>query len=187
MIRFLNIIYYFIWRFWLVNGKRLDKFIFFVLQPVKWLIFSIPFVRKKHIKDFGSLEEAEKYMNKAYNHVMNNEAWGFNMMFAWCIYGGVIAFYIWGLYFVLAHYFPALLDSFDQNKIPCALAFVGLAALIIYPASYWKDKFKKYFRELDKVKGIKRFAYKTMTFVFVFGSFLFWLWTIGFAHHKPIF
>lgn len=179
---FFNIIYYFIWRFWFVSGKGLDKFTDIILKPFKWLFLKIPFVKNRYIKLYGSIENTEKLMKKTVDYVMNNKDFGFNMQFAWVFYGGSIAFYILGIYFIVAHYVPELLTFFETNKTACAVGFMLSAALVTYPMSYSKDRFKKYFKELDKINGWKRVGYKAMTLVFVFGSFAFWFWTMVFAN-----
>jgi hypothetical protein len=104
------------------------------------------------------------------------------MLPTWAIYGATIAFYLWGLYFVFAHYFSGMIDFFVNNKIVCAIGFVGLAGVVTYFASYKGDVYKKYFKEFNKIRGIKRFLYKLLTFCFVIGSFLFWFWSLGFGH-----
>lgn len=182
-----NIIYYFIWRFCYTVGKGVDKFTTITLLPFKWLFLKIPLVRNRYIKLYGSIDNAEKLIKNSADHVMHNQEWGFMMQFAWCFYGGTITLYIWGLYFIGAHYFQFLLVFFDSNKILCVLGFTSMAGTITYLTSYKKDIFKKYFKILDQTRGCKRLAYKSFTFVFVFGSFVFWLWTMGLTHHKSIF
>jgi hypothetical protein len=182
--RFLNIIYYCSWQFWRVAGGYLDKFLHVVItKPLRWLLLKkIPIARKRYIKQYGSIENAEKEIQKAYDYVMDNEEWGYNTQFAMGFYAGSISFYFWGFYFVLAHYFNGMIDFFVNNKILCVLCFVAIAMCITHIATFKKNKYKKYFKEFDKARGVKRFLYKLLTFCFVIGSFLFWFWSLEFGH-----
>lgn len=183
-VRFLNLMYYFTYRFICVVGGYLDAFTHFTLKPVRWLMVQLPFVRNRYIKLHGSVEEANKVIDNACKYVMNNKEYGYNITFAAMFYGGAMLLYVWGACFVLCSYRPGLLTLFNKHTYSFMFLFVAISGLITYPNSYKKDIYLRYFKEFDKIKGKKRLMYKALTFVVIAGSFVFWIWAMTFSSVK---
>ncbi|WP_027471949.1 hypothetical protein [Saccharicrinis fermentans] len=183
MKRFLNIIYYFLWRFMAFVGGGSDKFIYFILSPFKWLALKIPIVRKRLIRLYGSVENAEKEGMKAMDYFNNDKEIGYNTQFANGLYVSSSGCYFLGIYLVVAHYFKGLLVFFNSYDLAVMLGFGGIAAIITHFVTFEKKAYKKYFKEFDKIKGWQRFVYKLVTFVFVIGAFIFGGWAMVFANH----
>ncbi len=183
MKRFLNIIYYFLWQFMSVVGEGLDKFSYFILFPFKWLALKIPIIRNRLIRLYGSVKNAEKEGLRAMDYFSNDKEIGYNTQFANGLYVSSFGFYFLGLCFVAARYIPFFLDLLDTYKLVFMIGFFGIAAVITHFVTFEKKAYKKYFKEFDKINGWERFAYKLMTFVFVTGSGVFWIWAMIFSHN----
>jgi len=183
IMKFLNIIYYFALHFCLFISNGIDKFTDIIFRPFIRFFLKSDFAAKRLTKIHGSIENAEKESRSAYEYVMNNEEWGFNTQFASLFYGGSIILYLWGIYSVLSHYFIGLNLFLEKNIIICIFFFIVMTGVITYFASFRNHRYKKYFKEFDKIRGLKRFLYKALTLCFIIGSFAFWIWSLGFGHH----
>ena len=180
---FFNIIYYFLWRFFYINGRFHGRIADTLIKPFKWLVLKIPAARNRLIKLHGSIENAEKEEKRGVNYVFNNKEIGFATQFANGLYVSSFGFYFLGLCFVAARYIPFFLDLLDTYKLVFMIGFFGIAAVITHFVTFEKKAYKKYFKEFDKINGWERFAYKLMTFVFVTGSGFFWIWAMIFSHN----
>jgi hypothetical protein len=153
-----------------------------LISPSTMTSSKIPFLKKRYTKLYGSVENAKQEMKKYEDVYLYGKEIGLAMRYAHGYYLAVIAFYIWGIYYVVAHYRHGLWDFFNNNMIICLGVLLVLSLVTKYYVSDRKGIYKKRFKELDKIEGRKRLIYKILTLLFVFGSIAFWFWSLDFAN-----
>lgn len=179
--KFLNLMCYFIWRFNVMFNRLIGRLVDALFKPFGDAFCKLPFVVRRFTKLHGSVENARKKIRDGSDEIMyKNRDVSVAMVLAWQLYGGVMVCYICGTFFFIAHYYKGLWD-FLEDDLFYVIVPLSLAGCVTYFSLYRKDRYKKYFKEFDKLRGWKRLAGKICTLIFVFGSFAFMLWAIGFA------
>ena len=160
---FFNIIHYCIYK---ADSKR--HLLSNKLNPFV-LIGKIPVVRKK-------LEEQGTSLLGVTNRIWGDKRYGFSIL----ISGGglVIALFliILAVFDILNGVFLYPIKSSELPFLLCAL----LAYTICHYTVFKGDKYLRYFRQFEKWSKEDKWKYGLLTFAFVAGSIIFWLYSFRF-------
>jgi hypothetical protein len=121
-------------------------------------------------------EEQGTTLTEVVNKLWGDKRYGFSIM----ISGGglviILSFLTWGITTTTA----SLFCIYFYVK-PVHVIFYGVFSYLICHYSVFKgDKYLKYFRQFEKWTIAKKCKYSLLTFAFVAGSIIFWLYSFRF-------
>jgi hypothetical protein len=160
---FFNIIHYCMYK---ADCKR--HFLSNKLNPFV-LIGRIPAVRKK-------LEEQGTSLLGVTNNIWGDKRYGFSIMISG---GGLVI----ALFLIILAVFDILNSTFLYPIKSSEFPFL-LCALLAYTICHYKvfkeDKYLRYFQQFEKWSKEDKWKYSLLTFAFVAGSIIFWLYSFRF-------
>lgn len=170
MIKFWNIVYYFAYR-----GDHKLRLLFDKYVPLKHIL-RIPLVRNFYAKRGVTVN----HIYDAVDNAFKRPDFGLSITFA----GGLMCILIFGICFGLALVYEGILRDSHRLSIYHEGGFVLVSLIVNYLLLFRRDKYLKYFKELEEMKGAERRKWAWISFAVIFGILLFAIGSFVFMAYR---
>lgn len=158
-----NVIHYFLYK---SDYKR--HLLFNKLNPFL-LLGKVPSVKRKFDEQGVSHEEVV-------NKVWGNKRYGFSIMISGGALAIIIFFIFWAVFLVVNNFVGRPFSSILLPFTACMAAAYSLCHVLVFH----KDKYIRYFRQFDKWSNESKWKYGLLSFLFIVGSIVIFIYSFKF-------